>query len=576
MFTVYRSYDDEGYFLLSLKDYMAGHPLFTQALPIYGPFYYEVVGGIFKVLGVQPSQDSGRLFTLVVWLAASALAGVLVHRVSRVPWLAVAGQVAAFCALKSLVNEPIQPAGVASLLLLVLMVAATFFDARPRLVGAVIGGAVGALVLVKVNLGVFAGAAVAFEWAASLPRRWRRLGLGAMAAAIVALPVALMAGSFDREWVVELAVATSLAAAAVGVAVWTAEPESTGPVRARWLIGGGAAVVVVCVAVAVAGGTSLGDMWTRPIAGAVRFPDVFTVPVPINVGFVVWSALWLAAAVLLSSRRSRRAGTVRIAAGILIWLLALVPPLFALAPAMAWIAAVPPRDGAKGSIGGSTRALLAALAVAGSLQIFPVAGTQVAVASLLLLPVGAIALGDGLRELGSKQDRCSIVVRSAAVPGVALAGIAILLVYATAAVDQFSTYTPLQLPGSELLRQPAQTAGDLRSLVATIDQRCTSFITLPGMDGFYFWTRQAPPAEVSSEVWWLVLDGSQQQSLVDRLRSRPGLCVVKNEKLVAFWAGGRRVPQRPLVEFIDGGFVSAGKFGDYELLVRRPGSQSPQ
>src|SRR5690348_17979150 len=68
-FGIFQTYDDEGYFLITLKDFMSGHPLFTQALPIYGPFYYEAVGGAMRTLGIQPSLDAARLITVGVWLA---------------------------------------------------------------------------------------------------------------------------------------------------------------------------------------------------------------------------------------------------------------------------------------------------------------------------------------------------------------------------------------------------------------------------------------------------------------------------------------------------------------------------
>ena len=60
MFSIFRAYDDEGYFLIALKGYLSGRPLFTEALPIYGPFYYESIAGIYKVLGLEPSHDNER------------------------------------------------------------------------------------------------------------------------------------------------------------------------------------------------------------------------------------------------------------------------------------------------------------------------------------------------------------------------------------------------------------------------------------------------------------------------------------------------------------------------------------
>jgi hypothetical protein len=89
------------------------------------------------------------------------------------------------------------------------------------------------------------------------------------------------------------------------------------------------------------------------------------------------------------------------------------------------------------------------------------------------------------------------------------------------------------------------------------------------MNSFYLWTGQQPPTDVRSEIWMVTLDSTQQQALVGQLNSRPRLCVVRNQRLVDFWAQGRPVPNRPLLKFIEQDFVSAGSYGDYELLTRR-------
>jgi hypothetical protein len=65
-----------------------------------------------------------------------------------------------------------------------------------------------------------------------------------------------------------------------------------------------------------------------------------------------------------------------------------------------------------------------------------------------------------------------------------------------------------------------------------------------------------------------VLDSAAQQTLVDQLTGR-AVCVVKDQSVIDFWSEGRPVPSRPLVEFIDTGFVSVRSFGDYELLQPR-------
>lgn len=83
MFSLFQPYDDEGLFLVTLRDYMAGHVAYNQ---IYGPFFYEVMGGVFRVFGLAVSTDNGRIVTLVIWLLASLVGGIAVLALSRNLW----------------------------------------------------------------------------------------------------------------------------------------------------------------------------------------------------------------------------------------------------------------------------------------------------------------------------------------------------------------------------------------------------------------------------------------------------------------------------------------------------------
>ena len=65
MFTGFSVYDDEGFFLATLRDYLGGTPLMTSTgLTLYGPFYFELYGGLFRLLGIAPDHDAGRWLTL--------------------------------------------------------------------------------------------------------------------------------------------------------------------------------------------------------------------------------------------------------------------------------------------------------------------------------------------------------------------------------------------------------------------------------------------------------------------------------------------------------------------------------
>ena len=574
MFSSFHAYDDEGYFLVVLRDYLAGQPLLRPAAPIYGPFFFEVMGGVFKLFHLQPGHDSGRLVTLAIWLTGSLGSGLAAFRLTKNLWLGAGVVLMTFGVLEALVNEPMQPSGLISLLLVGLVAAAAYRSARPRLTATLIGAMVGGLLLIKINVGAFAALAVVFAWSASLGERGRRFALPLVALLVAAAPLALTYSLLARGWVLEFAVVMTAAAVAVGIACVVSPPSRLSPASTVWLVAGGVVVMLVTLGVAVAGGTRPLDVWNGLVVVSVRFPQVFAVPLTISPGYDGWAGVAVIAALVLLGRwrgraLPRAAGLGRVAAGFFTWLTLLLPPgtTFLLALPLVWIATQAPSEDADSPSDPYARLLLPALAVLDGLQAYPVAGTQLSLASLVLVPAGAIILGDGIRQLRGQGEAVRLVRWVA--PAAVVFNVAVFVLFAITADAAFAGGAPLGLPGAASPRLQAQTVADLRGLVAALDEGCASFITLPGMDSFYMWTGEDPPSDVlRSEIWWLTAEAAQQQSLVQQLEGTPRLCVVRNQRLIDFWAEGRPVPDRPLVQFIDSSFTSVGTFGDYELLRR--------
>ena len=574
MFTGFHAYDDEGYFLVLLRDYLSGQPLLSPATPIYGPFFFETMAGVFKLLGLAPGHDVGRFVTAALWLLSSLLAGVAVFRLTRNLWLTVGAELLAFHALTALTIEPMSPQGLIALLLVALATAATFQATRPRLCAALIGGMVAALCLIKINVGFFAGVAVVVAWAAGLPDRYRRFALPTAFAAVVALPFAVTSTLLGTAWAAEFAVGVALAAAALGVAILATRPAAARRTDAWWIAIGAVTLTVVCLGIAIGGGTSIGDIWNGLIVVSLRFPRVFTVPLDLNAAFDAIALLSLVAAVFVSRTASnvRLSAGIRATVGLSVWVALLLVPttIFLFTLPAAWVAALRPGDEAEDVVGPYARVLLPAVAVINTLQAYPVAGTQLSLAAAPQVFVGAICLADALwiaRRTPPARAFVSVAVRAAA----ALAGMA-FVVNALFSAAAYQAGVPLGLPGAQLMRMPADRAADLRSIVTALDQRCATFITYPGMNSFYIWTGTKPPTEVRSELWMITFDASKQQSLVDRLARLPGLCVVKDQRQLDFWTHGQPVADRPLIRYIDDSFTIGAASGEYQLLVRRTAS----
>jgi hypothetical protein len=265
------------------------------------------------------------------------------------------------------------------------------------------------------------------------------------------------------------------------------------------------------------------------------------------------------------------AGVARAGAGIFTWVSLLLLPssLFLLALPLAWLATQAPVDDVSNPTDPYVRVLLPALAVLESLQAYPTAGTQLSLAALPLVLVGAVLLNDGIRQLrlDGKPRSARLQVAGWWVPAAALVTIAALLVLAIQAAAGFETSKPLGLPGAESMRVPAQQGPQLRALIDAIDRNCSSFITLPGMDSLYLWSVQAPPTELRYGQWWATLNGGDERTIIAQLQARQRVCVVKNQAVANFWLQGRQLPSSPVFEFIDANFVDGGSYGDYELLT---------
>jgi hypothetical protein len=582
MFSVFEPFDDEGYFLWTLRDYLAGHPVYQ----IYGPFYYELMGSIFRFLGLAVTTDNGRLVTLVLWLLGSLIGGIAVLTLTRNLWLGVAGQFLTFHALAAYTNEPMHPSGLIGVLLVILAALAAYRARSPRASAILMGAVVAALLLVKINIGGFAALAIAFALATSLSGRWRRVLLAAMAAVVVAAPLLLMAPMFNLGWVWELALVMSLSAGGVAIAAFRAAAPAIRRGEPVWLIGGAAALAVACLGVAATAGLRPSDL-IDAVTSALSLPRLFVLAASVTLLHVVWAMLCVAAAavILLARSGARMSPAIsafsRIGVGAFAWFSVLLLPswYFLLALPLAWVAMLPPPGDAENPTDPWARVLLAALAVMEALQVYPVAGTQQWLAALTLVPVGGVIFNDGLRQLRalalSRGSKSLLTVSKSLPRGAVVVNVAVWALFVLLSGIGYVSNRPLGLPGTELMRLPPAQASALQSLASVTGRECTTLITLPRMASLNLWTEKAGVSALYSDfgIWIFSLDAAKQQAIVTQLRDRQGVCVVRSQAELDFETEGRPVPRRPLVEYIDTAFQPAGTFGIYELLISRPATQ---
>ena len=580
MFNVFNPWDDEGSFLVLLRTYMEGHPDHSQ---LFGPFFYQVMDGVFRVFGLSITNDNGRIVTLVIWLLGSLIGGTGVLVLTRNLWLAVAGEFITFHALSALTNEPMHPEGLVSLLLVGLIAIAANRSHSPRRTSLLIGAVVAALALTKINVGVLAALAAAFAFAPTVFNgRARQVALAITGLALVAAPLILTAGLFDLEWARDLAFVVALSAALITIAGFVAAPKSRPRMDAVWLLAGGVGVVTLSLGIEAIGGLRPSDL-IGSASIALKFTQVNPLPFPAGISEVAWAAAWLVvgAGILLGRIGARASPAIpaffRVAVGAFTLLSVLLLPSYflVLALPLVWVAVLAPAGDHENPTDPSLRILVAALAVMEILMAYPVSGSQLWIAAAVLVPVGAITFNDGLRQLrawaADRHSRSFLTVAASLSPGALIVSLAVWPLFVFYAASAYAIGEPLGLPGTDLIRVPRSQASTLRSLVHAIDQDCTGLISMPGLPSLNLWTGRAGIAQLNP--WMFSLDSAQQQSIVTQIRDQPGLCVVVSPTLVDFWAGGRPVPRRPLVEYIDTAFQPVGTFGIYELRINRPATQ---
>jgi hypothetical protein len=600
MYSGFANYDDEGYMLIALKSFLNHGHLYDDVFTQYGPFYYEFWGAFFEIFGIPVNHDGGRTAAIFAWVAAALLFGLASWRMTRSILLGLAVQMLVFGAIITVVNEPMHPGGTICLLLGAIVALSTLVRARTSpMAMALLGGAVAALILVKINVGSFALISLALACAVSYPqllrRRWLRPAVEVL---FVAVPLLLMTSKFGEAWARHYAVHVALAAFAVVVALRAREVPRRANEELPWLLGGLVALgLTVCFAV-LAAGTSPGGLIDGVIRQPLRQSDAFSIPLGLANRTYLFDLLGVLGALsywYFARGRTRPsspafvslASVLSIVIGVEMALATVgKTALFDLTNfpgyqftflAFAWVALLP-LAGEEDEETSFPRLLLPLLAVLQALHAFPVAGSQIAWSSFMLIPVGALCVANGVRgvsrTLVGQQER-----RATAAVAFAAAAIFFAVIVNLQLRQPLNEYregydagTSVGLPGAEDVHVSPEDAALYQQVSAAIEANCRSFLMLPGMNSFYFWTESEPPTGFNATGWTTLFDEAHQRDVIEQTEDIKGLCELRNEPIAAGWSSGT-IPDNTLVRYLHQGFRPIAKIGDYELL-RREGTAS--
>lgn len=598
MFATWSPYDDEGYILVSLKGFADGGQLYDVVFSQYGPFFFELWGGLFSLLGIGVSHDAGRTVTLVLWVIASGLTGMVAWRASGSLVIGLAVQLLAFRTLAVLRGEPMHPGGLVCLLGVLLIAAALVVGERRARQGMLLVGALAAaLILTKINVGVFALAAVVLVCFSVYPvlsgHEWIRR---CVETAFVLTPIVLIGSDFSLGWAREFALHIAIAALAVVLALRTLPPDSDRRAdELAWLGAGALGTTVVVCLTAILLGTSPGGLIDGVIVTPLGQPGAFKIPyqlpgfaLPLDIAMLALCvACRLALGRGLASRRGFLAARGLVSAGAAV-LIALTVASIHFAPngsgtpttelaalGVAWIALL--ARPVAGSLSAFVARLIPAYAVLQALHAYPVAGSQVNFAALFLLLVGALCASGAVRDLqeviASQSVRRWATAAATAVLSLAALAIADLVIRqdGSAAKNTYDAGVKLDLPGSSQIRLLPDTRAPLREVSAVLSRRCNTFLSLPGLNSFYLWSEEAPPTGNNATAWMTLFDDATQRDIVAASKPRDRLCVLKNRSIAEAWQHGKPLSGNPLVRFMHTEFRPIYRNAGYVVMVREPG-----
>jgi hypothetical protein len=572
-------YDDEGYVLYSVRMFCEGHPLYSEVYSQYGPAYYLFYRGLHAVTGLVYTHDVSRLFTLGYWLGTVLVLGIITRRLGgSVPaaWFASA---TAFVVLVKNINESFHPGAPLAFLSALAAWAGAEFVRREniRLMGIVVAALGAAMLLTKINVGVFLFCAFGSWWLCTVftGASARRIVTGGLAILIAALPLVLMRAHLDTAWGASFALIFAFGAFSLGAQIrHLPAPPALPGIAPHWMVVALAFALAVIAAMAALG-TSPAELWHGVVVAPLSHPFVYSAPAPTTALAATVSALsLLLSVVVLRLPESRLRTTLILGARLLVlggfayaatrndgWTNLASHALVWGPASTVWLllpltSTPPPLLRARGWV--------AWVFVWQSLHAYPVAGSQVGWGSVLAV----VPLALGVDEIGRW-----LRPRWRWTPALVAAGLACVSFFCFRPVVHntrlwWDDSLPLAIPGATTIHPQPEVAKALTAINTTLVEDAGIVATLPGMLSFNLWSGRPSPIVANTTHWFSLLDNARQQASIQALENDPRAILVFHRGLINFLADIGIVPSGPLSDYLRRTFVPVIRLGSYDVCVK--------
>jgi hypothetical protein len=585
VFTGFTFYDDEGSMMASVKQYLDGLKLYDQFWSGYGPVYYFYNWLLRSITGTSVTHDVVRISSLLPWLVTPLVCAWIILRVTDSLVLATLAHKLTLLSLVFFASEPGHPQELCILLLVCFVASGTLIGQRRHLLGTILLGALpAALLLIKVNIGIFAilaaGLSLSFH---ARENRFSKIFGASFVAASLFLPFALMRHQLGDPQALVYCVLVIASVAALSQVLFRGDKTISITFRDSGIVVISFVVTFAAIVlITVAQGSSLQGMLDRLVLAHLRISvgGLWYSPVSLTAKWMCWAFSGVAAAgwVAFSRKNSGHWSSKYIFPIKLLYGLGIIAALFstngsrlfAFAAPFCWLMLYPlPENGVSRLV--FPRTLLCTTTVIQTLYAYPVAGSQILFIRILLIVVGIICIDDFWLWFAAEYDfgfRQHWLLRIAG----SLALLYLLLGYAHVAYVQRKSYNALpalNLAGASRIHLSDRQAREYQWLTRSSVSYCDILIGLPNFPSLNFWAGMNPPGRLNFGVWMLVLSDKEQLEIELDLSKHPNACAIYNPQILGLQIhNGHDVSGLPLVRYIHDEFKPVGSMDNFVFLVR--------
>ena len=593
LWTYFPAYDDEGYILLSAREFSAHGNLYDGVYSQYGPAFYVLTDLLQRVLGEPITHSFARWFTLFLWLGTAVFSARIVARFTGSEGLAFFTAAGTFLYLYFVPGEAFHPGSVVMFALAASVYAVFVFIATDRArTAALTAGVVAAvLLLTKINTGIFYATAVGL-WGlhhVAAPRVQRWAGVVTVAVLLV-MAAGLMRTLWSEAWV-----ATYLFVFGAGAVALTLVLSVEARFRLRdvaWFPGaltGTAAFILLLIAWR---DTSFAALVRGVLLDPIRHAGNYSYGVDWRPGTVIFAAGSLALGVahrwisrivsaeaadrLVISLRLAQTAALLVAVALLINARVIGAVFSFVAPSI-WIWVVPLHGATEAPGVRSGRQLLALVLLLQYLHAYPIGGIQESWGTFLFFPLVGLGLGEIRRWAGAaplNRSRWLQIVRAIPVALVAVALVKAGLV-AHEVRATHAARIDLRLPGAAHLRLPETQRTAYRILTLNAAVHGDVLFSLPGMFSFNLWADVPPPTGKNTTAWFTLLSERDQRATIAALERAPRACVIAQHDVLALLRDARIPIAGPLHDYLVQNYSAVFQVEGFAFLVRKGRAIAP-